>query len=43
MNLPAGYSTTVSGRARELERTFREFIVAFLLSIAFMYDPRFAV
>lgn len=37
MNLPAGYSTTVSGRARELERTFREFIVAFLLSIAFMY------
>ena len=37
MNLPAGYSTTVSGRARELERTFREFVVAFLLSIAFMY------
>jgi HAE1 family hydrophobic/amphiphilic exporter-1 len=37
LNMPAGYSTTVSGRARELERTFREFIVAFLLSIAFMY------
>jgi len=37
MNLPAGYNTTVSGRGRELERTFREFIIAFLLSIAFMY------
>ena len=37
MNLPAGYSTTLSGRARELERTFIEFIFAFLLSIAFMY------
>jgi HAE1 family hydrophobic/amphiphilic exporter-1 len=37
MNLPAAYSTAVSGRARELERTFREFIIAFLLSIAFMY------
>ncbi|MEP7273505.1 MAG: efflux RND transporter permease subunit, partial [Acidobacteriota bacterium] len=37
MNLPAGYTTTVSGRARELERTFTEFVFAFLLSIAFMY------
>jgi HAE1 family hydrophobic/amphiphilic exporter-1 len=37
MNLPAGYSTMMSGRARELERTFNEFIIAFLLSIAFMY------
>jgi HAE1 family hydrophobic/amphiphilic exporter-1 len=37
MNLPAGYTTTVSGRARELERTFKEFVIAFLLSIAFMY------
>ena len=37
MNLPAGYTTTVSGRGRELERTFTEFIIAFLLSIAFMY------
>jgi len=36
-NLPPGYSTTVAGRARELERTFGEFILAFLLSIAFMY------
>ncbi|HEX5733321.1 MAG TPA: efflux RND transporter permease subunit [Blastocatellia bacterium] len=37
MNLPAGYTTTVSGRARELERTFYEFIWAFLLSVIFMY------
>ncbi|HEX8068615.1 MAG TPA: efflux RND transporter permease subunit [Pyrinomonadaceae bacterium] len=37
MNLPAAYSTAVSGRGRELERTFYEFIWAFLLSIAFMY------
>jgi HAE1 family hydrophobic/amphiphilic exporter-1 len=37
MNLPTAYSTTVSGRARELERTFTEFIWAFILSIIFMY------
>ena len=37
MNLPSAYSTTVSGRARELERTFTEFIWAFILSIIFMY------
>ncbi|MGI9068186.1 MAG: efflux RND transporter permease subunit [Pyrinomonadaceae bacterium] len=37
MNLPAAYTTTVSGKARELERTFTEFIWAFLLSIIFMY------
>jgi HAE1 family hydrophobic/amphiphilic exporter-1 len=37
MNLPASYTTTVSGRGRELERTFNEFIWAFLLSIVFMY------
>ncbi len=37
LNMPSGYNTTVSGRGRELERTFTEFIVAFLLSIAFMY------
>jgi len=37
MNIPAAYTTTVSGRARELERTFREFIWAFILSIIFMY------
>ncbi|MDQ3651273.1 MAG: efflux RND transporter permease subunit [Acidobacteriota bacterium] len=37
MNLPSAYSTTVSGKGRELERTFYEFIWAFMLSIAFMY------
>ena len=37
MNLPTAYTTTVSGRARELERTFTEFIWAFVLSILFMY------
>ncbi len=37
MNMPAAYSTTVMGRGRELERTFGEFILAFLLSIVFMY------
>ena len=37
MNLPTAYTTTVSGRARELERTFTEFIWAFILSVIFMY------
>ncbi len=37
MNLPVGYTTTVSGRSRELEQTGREFAWAFLLSIVFMY------
>jgi HAE1 family hydrophobic/amphiphilic exporter-1 len=37
MNLPAAYTTAVSGRGRELERTFYEFIWAFMLSIIFMY------
>ena len=37
LNMPAAYSTTVAGRGRELERTFREFGWAFLLSIIFMY------
>jgi len=37
MNLPAAYSTTVTGRARELERTFTEFLYAFLLSLILMY------
>jgi HAE1 family hydrophobic/amphiphilic exporter-1 len=37
MGMPAGYTTAVSGRGRELERTFSEFGWAFTLSIAFMY------
>ncbi len=37
MNLPLAYTSSVSGRGRELERTFSEFIWAFALSVAFMY------
>ena len=37
MNLPAEYSTSVSGRGRELARTYNQFLWAFLLSIIFMY------
>jgi HAE1 family hydrophobic/amphiphilic exporter-1 len=37
MNLPPAYTSTVAGRARELERTFTEFVWAFILSIIFMY------
>ncbi|MGE0681654.1 MAG: efflux RND transporter permease subunit [Candidatus Binatia bacterium] len=37
LRLPAAYSTFISGRGRELERTFKEFLWAFLLSIIFMY------
>lgn len=37
MNLPAAYSTRVAGRGRELERTFEEFLWAFLLSLVLMY------
>ena len=27
LNMPAGYTTAVAGRGRELERTFREFLL----------------
>jgi HAE1 family hydrophobic/amphiphilic exporter-1 len=37
MNLPAAYTTKITGRGRELERTFKEFLWAFLLSVIFMY------
>jgi HAE1 family hydrophobic/amphiphilic exporter-1 len=37
MGLSPAYSTGISGRGRELERTFREFIVVFVLSVVFMY------
>jgi len=37
MGLPTGYSTRVSGRARELETTFNEFLWAFALSVVLMY------
>jgi len=37
MNLPLGYTTAVSGRASEFEKTFREFLWVFLLAVIFMY------
>ena len=37
LNLPNAYSTTVIGRGREFEKTFTELLIAFLLSIVFMY------
>jgi HAE1 family hydrophobic/amphiphilic exporter-1 len=37
MDLPAGYTFAVSGKGRELERTFTEFLFAFALSVVFMY------
>ena len=37
LGLPPEYSYTIGGKGRELERTFNEFILAFLLSVAFMY------
>ncbi len=35
--MPAGYSTLVTGRGRELEHTFTEFLIAFAFSVVFMY------
>ena len=37
MNLPPGYSSSVSGRASEFEKTFKEFLWVFLLAVIFMY------
>lgn len=37
LNMPPGYSTRVSGKGRELDSTFREFLWAFLLSVILMY------
>src|SRR5262245_15410101 len=37
MNLPPGYSSSVSGRASEFEKTFTEFLWVFLLAVIFMY------
>jgi HAE1 family hydrophobic/amphiphilic exporter-1 len=37
MKLPPAYSSAVSGRAKEFEKTFVEFLWVFLLSIIFMY------
>lgn len=37
LGMPAAYTTAISGRGKELERTFTEFAWAFLLSVIFMY------
>jgi HAE1 family hydrophobic/amphiphilic exporter-1 len=37
MKLPPAYSSAVSGRAKEFEKTFIEFLWVFLLSVIFMY------
>jgi HAE1 family hydrophobic/amphiphilic exporter-1 len=37
MNLPITYTTSVTGKAREMEKTFTEFLWVFLLSFIFMY------
>jgi HAE1 family hydrophobic/amphiphilic exporter-1 len=37
MNMPAAYTTAISGKGREMEKTLIEFVFAFMLSIAFMY------
>jgi HAE1 family hydrophobic/amphiphilic exporter-1 len=37
MNLPITYTTSVTGKAREMEKTFTEFLWVFLLSFVFMY------
>ncbi len=37
LGMPQSYTTSITGRSRELERTFTEFTLAFLLSIVFMY------
>jgi HAE1 family hydrophobic/amphiphilic exporter-1 len=37
LNMLPAYSVAVAGRARELERTFKEFLWAFMLSVIFMY------
>jgi HAE1 family hydrophobic/amphiphilic exporter-1 len=37
LGMPSEYTTRVSGRARELERTFGEFVIAFGLSVLLMY------
>jgi HAE1 family hydrophobic/amphiphilic exporter-1 len=37
MNMPAAYQTFVTGKAKEMEKTFTEFLWVFLLSVIFMY------
>jgi len=44
LNMPAGYSTLVTGRGRELERTFTEFLyrIRFLRGLH-VHDPGLAL
>ena len=37
LNMPPAYSTRISGKAREMESTFSEFLWAFLFSVILMY------
>jgi len=37
LRMPAAYTTTIIGRGREFERTLTEFLLAFGLSVVFMY------
>ncbi|HEV7297974.1 MAG TPA: efflux RND transporter permease subunit [Tepidisphaeraceae bacterium] len=37
LNMGPAYTTSIGGRGRELERTFVEFLIAFSLSVVFMY------
>jgi HAE1 family hydrophobic/amphiphilic exporter-1 len=37
LGMPPAYTVRVLGRGRELERTFNEFLIAFALSVLFMY------
>ena len=37
LGMPAAYTTTIIGRGREFERTLTEFLLAFALSVVFMY------
>jgi hydrophobic/amphiphilic exporter-1 (mainly G- bacteria), HAE1 family len=37
LDMPPAYSTTLLGRSRELQKTFDELLIAFVLSVVFMY------
>jgi HAE1 family hydrophobic/amphiphilic exporter-1 len=37
LNLPAGYTTGVTGQSKELQKAYSAFLYAFLLSFVFMY------
>jgi HAE1 family hydrophobic/amphiphilic exporter-1 len=37
MNLPPGYGSALSGQAKTLQETFIYFVIAFVLSVVFMY------